>query len=135
MDTTDWTTRVLPEFTRQYGVEEIHSVWLLPKDWPGKGAAVTLGIPECELQCCFIGEDGEPVVFINRPQINRSVKSWTRTACEMARDHKAAVHFSCDTPEQAAQAAKRAAKLLPSYERLPLERMYDANTRSRSDLN
>jgi hypothetical protein len=132
---SDWTTRVLPEFTRQYGVEELHSVLFLPKDWPGKGAVVTLGIPECELQCCFIGEDGEPVAFINRPQINRSVKSWIRGACEVATDYKAAITFSCDTPEQAAQAAKRAGKLLPGYERVALERMYDANTRSRSDLN
>jgi hypothetical protein len=132
---TDWTTRVLPEFTRQYGIEEIHNVLFFPKGWPGKGAAVTLGIPECELQCCFIGKDGEPVAFVNRPRINRSLKSWMRTACEVARDYKAAITFSCDTPEQAAQAAKRAAKLLPGYERVALERMYDANTRSRSDLN
>jgi hypothetical protein len=69
MDTDNWTTRVLPEFTRQYGVDELHSVLFLPKDWPGKGAAVTLGIPECELLCVFVGEDGEPVTFINRPQV------------------------------------------------------------------
>jgi hypothetical protein len=132
---SDWTTRILPEITRQYGVEEIHSVLFLPKDWPGQGAAVTLGIPECELQCCFIGEDSEPVTFINRPQINRSVKSWVRGACEVARDFRAVINFSCDTPEQAERAAKLAGKLLPGYERVALERMYEPNTRSRSDLN
>jgi hypothetical protein len=107
----------------------------LPKDWPGKGAAVTLGIPECELLCVFVGEDGEPVTFINRPRINRNVKSWVRGACEAARDYRAALHFNCDTPEQASRAAKLAGKLLPGYERVALERMYEPNTRSRSDLN
>jgi hypothetical protein len=38
----DWTTRVLPELTSQYGVGELHTVWLLPKGWPGKGPAVSL---------------------------------------------------------------------------------------------
>jgi hypothetical protein len=80
-------------------------------------------------------EDGEPKAIINRPQVNRNIKSWIRTACEVARDFRAVITFSCDTPEQAAQAAKRAAKLLPGYERVALERMYEANTRSRSDLN
>ena len=34
---TEWTTRLDPALTRQYGVEEIHDVWFVPKGWPGKG--------------------------------------------------------------------------------------------------
>jgi len=33
---SDWTTRVLPEYTRPYGVEEVHDVWFVPNGWPGR---------------------------------------------------------------------------------------------------
>lgn len=132
---TDWTTRVLPEVTSRYGVEEVHTAWFLPKGWPGQGPAVSLLIPECELQFCFIAADGEPVAFVNRPEINKNVKSWVRSACKQASQHRAAISFSCDTPEQAERAAKMASKLLRDHERTALERMYDANARTRGNLN
>jgi hypothetical protein len=48
--TTNWTTRLDPEITARYGVAEVHECWFTPKWWPGKGPAVSLLIPECELQ-------------------------------------------------------------------------------------
>ena len=51
---SNWTTRVLPEYTCPYGVEEVHNVWFAPKGWPGKGPAVSLLVPECELQCVML---------------------------------------------------------------------------------
>jgi hypothetical protein len=132
---TDWTTRVLPELTSPFGVEEVHSIWLTPKGWPGKGPAVLLLIPECEMQVCTLGPDGTPEMSINRPKINKNVKSWIRAACKTAEDLGAAVSFSCDTAEQADRAAKMASKLLPKHERIALERMYEAKTRARSSLS
>ena len=46
---SEWTTRLAPEITSQFGVEELHGVCFVPRGWPGKGPAVSLGIPECEL--------------------------------------------------------------------------------------
>ena len=37
-----WTTRLPPERTRTYGVEELHCAWLLPRGFPGKGPVVSL---------------------------------------------------------------------------------------------
>jgi hypothetical protein len=130
-----WTTRVLPELTSQYGVEEMHDVWFTPKGWPGKGPTVSLLIPECEMHVAFLAPDGEPVTFVNRPKINKNVKLWVRHVCETARDMGASVTFSCDTSEQAERAAKMANKLLPNHERTALERMYEANSRTRAGLN
>jgi hypothetical protein len=130
-----WTTRVLPELTLQYGVEEIHNVWFTPKGWPGKGPAVSLLIPECEMQVVVLATDGGPVAVVNRPKINKKVKWWVRIVCEVARDMGASVSLACDTADQAECAAKMAAKLLPNHERTALERMYQARTRSRSNLS
>lgn len=101
--TDAWTTRVLPEFTAHYDVEDIHSAVFTPKGWPGKGSAVTLLIPECEMQLCRMDPQGQPVTLVNQPQANRNVKM--------------------------------ASRLLPNHERIALERMYEAETRARSDLN
>ena len=131
----DWTTRLLPELTSQYGVGELHNVWFVPKGWPGKGPAVSLLIPECEMQVVVLATDGNPFAVVNRPKINKNIKWWVRTVCEMARDMGAAVSLACDTVEQAESAAKRASKLLPNYERAALERMYRADTRTRTNLN
>jgi hypothetical protein len=132
---TTWTTRVLPELTTPYGVEEVHNVWFIPKGWPGKGPAVSLLIPECEMQIAFLAPDGRPVAFVNRPQLNKNIKSWIRTVCEKARDMGASVSFACDTADQAERAAKMAGKLLPNHERAALERMYDATARARGNLS
>lgn len=79
-----WRTRADPALTREYGVEELHHAFFEPPGWPGKGPTVSLGIPECELILATVGADGEPQALVNRPQHNRSVKQWTRSACEMA---------------------------------------------------
>jgi len=131
----DWTTRVLPDLTRQYGVEELHHAWFTPKGWPGKGSAVSLMIPECELQIVVSADDGEPLAIVNRPTINRNIKGWVRKACDTARTMGASVGFCCDTAAQVEHAAKLASKLLPTHERTALERMYSASTRARASLN
>jgi hypothetical protein len=131
----EWTTRTLPELTRRYGVEELHTVCFAPKDWMGKGTTVSLGIPECELACVVLDSCGEPVTTINRPKVNRNVRSWTRMACTLAVEQQAFVMFQCDTAEQAEIAARRAIRLLPNYRRAALERMYDPATRVADKLS
>jgi len=130
-----WTTRLRPELTRPFDVEEMHNVWFIPKEWPGKGAVASLLIPECELHLCMPGPDGAPVTFVNRPKANKKVESWVRAVCELANERGAAVSFSCDTAEQAEMAARMAAKLLPNHQRAALERMYEAHSRRMGGLN
>lgn len=131
---SNWTTRVDPTYTRPYGVEEVHNVWFTPKGWPGKGPAVTLLIPECEVQLVLVAPDGEPRVLVNRPKLNRNIKYWLRYACKLATINTASLSIACDTAEQAEQAAKRAARLLRHHERAALERMYEAKSRGRDGL-
>ncbi len=131
----DWTTRVRPDLTAPYGVEELHNVWFLPKGWPGKGPAISLLIPECEMQTHFLAADGKPVAFINRPVLNKNIKSWVRSACTSASAMGASISFSCDTADQAERAAKMASRLLPNHERTALEQMYRADTRARTNLS
>jgi hypothetical protein len=135
MSDTEWTTRLDPKLTRTYGVEELHDVCFAPPGWPGKGAAVSLGIPECELICTILAPDGEPIATVNRPKTNRNVKQWMRTACAIARERGAFISFGCDTVEQARIAARRASRLLPRYRRVALERMYDPATRCADKLS
>ena len=78
-----WTTRLRPELTGPFGVEELHNVWFTPKEWPGKGPVASLLIPECEMHFCMLGPDGAPVTFVNRPKTNKKVKCWVRTVCEL----------------------------------------------------
>lgn len=131
----DWTTRIAPHLTSRYGVEEVHTAWFLPKGWPGKGNAVSLLIPECELQYVFLAPDGAPVACVNRPNLNKNIKTWIRSACKAARDYRASIAFACDTSDQVEKAVKLAARLLPDHERIALERMYEASSRSLSGLN
>ena len=130
-----WTTRLRPELTRPFDVEEMHNVWFIPREWPGKGAVASLLIPECEMHLCMLGPDGAPVTFVNRPKANKKVKCWVRTVCEFANERGAAVSFSCDTAEQAEMAARMAVKLLPNHQRAALERMYEAHSRRMGGLN
>jgi hypothetical protein len=134
---SDWTTRVLSEYTRPYGVEEVHDVWFVPNGWPGKGPAVSLLVPECELQLVALAPalDGEPLAFINRPQVNKNVKIWLRYACELATTHRACLFVACDTADEAERAAKRATKWLPNHQRAALERMYDTASCVRDKLS
>jgi hypothetical protein len=132
---SDWTTRVLPEYTRPYGVEEVHDVWFVPNGWPGKGPAISLLVPECELQFIPLASDGELLAFINRPRFNKNVKSWLRYACKLATDHRACLFVACDTADEVERAAKRATKWLPHHQRAALERMYDFASRVKEKLS
>jgi hypothetical protein len=131
----DWTTRVEPKLTQQFGVNELHTVCFEPPGWPGKGTVLALGIPECELQFMFPAADGQPVAMINRPQKNKSIKGWLRFVCKEAAQHNAFLILSCDTAEQAAVAANQVTKFLPHYRRVALERMYDAKSRVHGNLS
>jgi hypothetical protein len=128
-----WTTLVEPDLSRPHmGSRELHMVCLLPKGWPGKGACVSLEIPECKLIVCLPQPNGEPVVIVNQP-FNNNIKTWVRRACETACEYHACITFHCDTGEQAERAAKLAGRSLPNYERVALERMYGADTRRLRD--
>jgi hypothetical protein len=133
---TEWTTRLEPDFTRQFGVDEIHTLCFAPPNWEGKGGqTISLGIPECEMHYCIVDNDGAPTALVNRPAKNKDVRYWTRAACVNAKKDAAFLLINCDTAEQAAVAARRIAKLLPQYRRIALERMYDPRTRARSSLS
>jgi hypothetical protein len=131
---SEWTTRLKPELSRRYGVNEIHEVCFEPNGWPGKGPVIGLGIPECELQFCFIGADSEPVAIVNRQRRNKGIRGWLRFVGKMATQQRLFVMLACDTAEQAERAAKMVAKWLPLHRRVALERMYDANSRARDKL-
>jgi hypothetical protein len=133
-----WTTRYDPAITRTYGVEETHGAVFMPTGWrPGPGAkTVSMLIPECELQFVEVLADGEPLTIISRRETDFNVKRWLRNACELAAERGACLSLACDTAEQAAVAARRAAKWLPkSYARVALERMYRAEDRIKESLN
>ena len=67
-----------------------------------------------------LGDDGglAPAVVLNVPE---GLDSFDY-AMEQARAHKARVSFICDTREQAADMAARAACALPTHRRISLER-------------
>ena len=118
-----WATRVDTELSRRFDVPEIHTVCFAPVGWSGKGPTIALGIPECELQRCQMGADGEPVAFVNRPQVNKSVRRWMNYVCRTASEERLFVMFHCDTAHQAKKAAKYATRQLPQHRRVALERM------------
>jgi hypothetical protein len=80
---------------------------------PGPRGQDGLHAPECELQFVEVLPDGEPVAIISRRKSDFNIKRWLRNACEMAAERSAALSVACDTAEQAALAARRAAKWLP----------------------
>jgi hypothetical protein len=114
---TDWTT-LIPRGTRQH---DLHVAVFLPKNWLGYGSDVTVFIPECIL----LGPDNAPSNA--RPPPSGDVACWLRSIFEEGEYERAAINFICDTPEQAEDAAKAAVPLLPSYERIALERVYGGN--------
>ena len=130
-----WTTRFDPQHTAAFGVAEVHRVVFEPPGWPGKGPIVSLLVPECELQFHFLGDDGRPVVIINRPIKNTNVTEWMRFVCERAIEFNACMALVCDTREQADVGAAQIAKLLPHYRRIALERMSNPRTRVRAKLS
>ena len=79
---TAWTTRLPPERTRAYGVEELHAAWLLPRGFPGKGPVVSVSLPEGEMKFS-IEIAGMQVLWLlgrPRPSVARSIKD----ACRLA---------------------------------------------------
>lgn len=127
----EWTTRVESALTEPHGYAELHIAFFAPPGWSGQGPVVGLLVPECELQMV---RPGGPAL-VNRPQENKNVKSWTRTACAMAKDENAVLTVTGDTVEQIDIAARRIARWLPKYNRIPLERMYEAKNRVAGALN
>jgi hypothetical protein len=137
MSNAGWTTRIDPRHTRAFGVEEIHSVCFEPIGWPGKGICIGLGIPECEMHYVYppLTSDVEPLAVVNRPHVNKSVKYWLRYVCKLATAERTFVALNCDTAEQAADAARMAARWLPEHRRAALERLYSASSRARDKLS
>jgi hypothetical protein len=139
-ETANWTTRLDPGITRQYGVEEIHGAFFEPPGWLGKGATISLGLPECEVQVALPDpqdENSALVGWLNRGGPNQNVKHWISKACQQAAKIKggAALIVSCDTAEQIEIAARRVAKLLPQYSRMSVERFYEAKNRCKAGLS
>lgn len=94
-----WTTRLPPEATAAYGVDELHAVVFQPRNDPGGDRfCVAVHIPES-----------------TPPEIIEGLK--------MADTRKARLLFLCDTAEQAASAAALACTL-PRHIRVPLERAH-----------
>ncbi len=132
---SEWTTLLDPALGHRYNYDkEVHEVCFLPLSENILGQCVGLLIPECELQY-VITAGGEPVAMINRPKKNKNVRLWIRAACEHATTADCSIMFGCDTREQADMAAKVAAKHLPNHRRMPLERMYEAKTRTFKGLD
>jgi hypothetical protein len=113
-----WTTLVSRELTRRYRAADIHGAIFLPKGWAGRGPIITLTIPECISLRYRPWTDNEIIVY---PR-GRNLSFWLRRVCKEAESARAAIIFSCNTPEQAEDAAKAAAGLLPGHERVALER-------------
>ena len=132
---TAWTTRLPPERTRTYGVEELHCAWLLPRGFPGKGPVVSLSLPECQLKFMpGIEIAGVPVLWVfdpPRPSFALSIKD----ACRLATEENACLFIIADTAAQLEPAVRLAAKRLPHHQRAALERMADPATRARERLN
>jgi len=114
---------------------DFHMACFAPSDWPGKGPTVCLGLPECELVLTVLGKNGVPSALVNRPNDNRDVWYWIKFACEMAQQEQAFIMFNCDTIEQLKGAISLLERLLPQYERIALERMYDPESRRKRDLS
>jgi hypothetical protein len=132
----EWATRLDPRLTNRHGVEELHNAWFEPPRPSDKSRPVVgLLIPECELQLCRLMKDGRPLTHINRPETNKNVKQWLRTACRIADEQTAWLSVLCDTPEQVEIAARRIANWLPEYQRVALERMYEPASRERTRLS
>lgn len=121
----DWTTCIDPEQTRDYGVEELHTVCFEPVGWPGQGLSIGLLIPEGEVQYTLPATtaDGDPVVVISHPRDDKSVRDLLRLVCKRATADSCFVNLVCETAEQAERAASLAGMWLPRHRRLALERL------------
>lgn len=111
-----WTTRLPPERTRAYGVEELHCAWLLPPGFPGRGPVVSLSIPECRLQFMPDIETGVLLWMFDRPRRpRRTVAHSIKAACKLATEEHAALMIITDTAEQLEPAVRLATRRLPHH--------------------
>jgi hypothetical protein len=132
----EWSTRVPPEVLQRHGIQaEAHFAHFAPPGWPGEGSAVSLLIPECELQVVVIGPDDRLWAMKNEPGENRDVVYWIGAACWEARFQKAVLTVACDTEGQVLGAIRIIEGLLPRYERIPNERFWGGDTRLASKLS
>ena len=129
-----WTTRLPPERTRRFGVEELHVAWLLPRGFPGRGPVVCLTLPECELKFVSGEQIGNAVIvytFDRRHNVAHAIKD----ACRIARDENACLFITADALDQLEPAVRLAAKRLPHHTRAALERIADPDGRVTEKLN
>jgi hypothetical protein len=95
---TNWATRLDPNYTIPFGCNELHSVFFASKeDFGGRRGAVVVQIPETPDQ-----------LFV--------------AAMEMATQSRAGIVFLRDTPTQARRVARKAANMLPNHCRVSMER-------------
>jgi hypothetical protein len=135
MENLEWATLLDQAKCKAAGIDDHwHQVYFLPKSENILGRCIGLGIPECELHVLFCAADGHPIACINRPQKNHSVRRWLKTACAMATEQDCTLILTCNTREQAANAAAFAARRLLNHRRVPIERMYDPTTRTMRGL-
>jgi hypothetical protein len=102
-------TRLDPEVTRAFGVEQIHAVHFQPfDDRGGPRDAISILVPERD------------AISILVPEASRQV---IRQALAKARRRRARVSIACDTFEQAEQALRLGRRLLPEHRFIALERV------------
>jgi len=94
-----WTTRLPPERTRLFGVEEMHVAWLLPRGYPGRGPVVCLTIPECELKFVSGVEIAGAMIVYTFDRPRPSLARWIKDACKIASDENAVLFITADTVE------------------------------------
>ena len=91
-------------------------------------------IPECKLHFAYALGNGTALAEIAGSPV-KDIKARIRDACGLAVNQGAFIGFLCDTPAQAKHAAKWAAKHLPNYRRVALERTYEAAAPERGKLS
>lgn len=129
-----WTTQFPSELTKPYNCAEPYIAFFAPKGWPGKGTTYALLLPEGELQCARLGPNGETIAIIANPPKDKNVKKLLQRLCEEIQKEKAVLTLACDTEQQLNNAVETAVSLLSEYERIPLERMIEAKTRTKAGL-
>jgi hypothetical protein len=112
----NWMTKVLLEFSRLFGFEELHLAMFEPERLPEDRPLVGPEIPELSL-CRVV--DGIPHVALMSKDTNCRREAVHR-ACKDAVAKQALIWFVCDTAEQAEQVARLAAWWLPNYRRQAL---------------
>jgi hypothetical protein len=132
---TEWTTRIDPKHTRNYGVEEVHEAVFEPFGWPGKGTCIAFLWPEREVQHVEPRGNNDFSALVFRLPSDRSLKECVRGTCSQATAEKAFVIFGCDTAADVVRVVKWATKWLPQHRRMAIERMYEVKSRARDNLS